>query len=96
MIHRFEIALADVDRGVYQDLDLRVARHPSEDISYLVTRVLAYALEYEDGLEFSKDSMMANCLPFGAATSRVGFLHGSRSAPLYRIAYTAPQKAANV
>ena len=41
MIHRFEIALADVDRGVYQDLDLRVARHPSEDISYLVTRVLA-------------------------------------------------------
>ncbi|GDY02459.1 hypothetical protein LBMAG49_17880 [Planctomycetota bacterium] len=54
MIHRFEIALADVDRGVYQDLDLRVARHPSEDISYLVTRVLAYALEYEDGLEFSK------------------------------------------
>jgi uncharacterized protein YaeQ len=54
MIHRFEIALADVDRGVYQDLDLRVARHPSEDVPYLLTRVLAYALEYEDGLEFSK------------------------------------------
>jgi uncharacterized protein YaeQ len=54
MIHRFEIALADVDRGVYADLDLRVHRHPSEDVPYLLTRVLAYALEYEPGLAFSK------------------------------------------
>lgn len=54
MIHRFEIALADVDRGVYQDLDLRAARHPSEDEPYLLTRVLALALEWRDGLEFSK------------------------------------------
>lgn len=54
MLHRFEIALADVDRGIYTDLDLRVARHPSEDNPYLLTRVLAFALEYGDGLEFSK------------------------------------------
>ncbi|MCC7064990.1 MAG: YaeQ family protein [Planctomycetes bacterium] len=54
MIHRFEIALADVDRGVYADLDLRVARHPSEDVPYLLTRVIAYALEYKEGLAFSK------------------------------------------
>lgn len=54
MIHRFEIALADVDRGVYTDLDLRVARHPSEDAPYLLTRVLAFALESKDGLAFSK------------------------------------------
>ena len=54
MIHRFEIQLADVDRGVYQDLDLRVARHPSEDVPYLLTRVLAFALEYEPGLAFTK------------------------------------------
>jgi uncharacterized protein YaeQ len=54
MLHRFEIALADVDRGVYQDLDLRVARHPSEDVPYLLTRVLAMVLEYEDGLAFGK------------------------------------------
>jgi uncharacterized protein YaeQ len=54
MIHRFEIALADVDRGVYADLDLRVARHPSEDVPYLLTRVLAAALEHKDGLVFSK------------------------------------------
>lgn len=54
MLHRFEIALADVDRGVYQDLDLRVARHPSEDEPYLLTRVLAFALEHKEGLAFSK------------------------------------------
>ncbi len=54
VLHRFEIALADVDRGVYTDLDLRVARHPSEDEPWLLTRVLAYALEYKEGLEFSK------------------------------------------
>jgi uncharacterized protein YaeQ len=50
MIHRFEIQLADVDRSVYEALDLRVARHPSEDVPYLLTRVLAFALEYEPGL----------------------------------------------
>lgn len=54
MIHRFEISLADVDRGVYVDLDVRAARHPSEDLPYLLTRVLAYALEHKEGLVFSK------------------------------------------
>lgn len=54
MLHRFEINLADVDRGVYQDLDLRVARHPSEDNAYLLTRVLAFALEHKEGLAFSR------------------------------------------
>jgi uncharacterized protein YaeQ len=54
VLHRFEIRLADVDRGVYTDLDLRVARHPSEDAPYLLTRVLAFALEHCDGLAFSK------------------------------------------
>ncbi|MEO6594550.1 MAG: YaeQ family protein [Planctomycetota bacterium] len=54
MLHRFEINLADVDRGVYADLDLRVARHPSEDAPYLLTRVLAFALEHKEGLSFSK------------------------------------------
>ena len=54
MLHRFEISLADVDRNVYADLDLRVARHPSEDEPYLLTRVLAFALEHKEGLAFSK------------------------------------------
>ncbi len=52
-MRRFAIELSDVDRGVYDTLDLRVAQHPSEGTAYLVTRVLAYALHYEDGIEFS-------------------------------------------
>ncbi len=53
-IYNFGIDLADSDRGVYEHLDLRVARHPSESEDYLVTRVLAYCLEYADGITFSK------------------------------------------
>jgi uncharacterized protein YaeQ len=52
-IYTFKIALADSDRGVYEDLDLRVARHPSETEEYLLTRVLAYCLEHTEGISFS-------------------------------------------
>lgn len=52
-VHNFEIALSDVDRGVYETLALKVARHPSESAEYLVARVLAYALEAAEGLSFS-------------------------------------------
>ena len=52
-IHNFDIELADADRHVYESLALRVARHPSESEEYLVTRVLAYVLEFTEGIEFS-------------------------------------------
>ena len=42
-----------MDRGVYSQIDFRAALHPSETTTYLVTRVLAYALNFQDGLEFS-------------------------------------------
>jgi uncharacterized protein YaeQ len=53
-IHTFEVQLADVDRGVYDDLTLRVARHPSETDTYMLTRLLAYCLEYEEGIAFTE------------------------------------------
>lgn len=53
-MHTFDIQLADVDRGVYEDLSVRVARHPSETDSFMLTRVLAYALEYQEGIAFSE------------------------------------------
>src|SRR5438067_1993122 len=53
-MRRFQIALADADRDVYEQLDLRVAQHPSESARYLVARVLARTLEHAEGLEFSK------------------------------------------
>jgi len=49
----FAIELADSDRAVYESLELRVARHPSETAEYLLTRVLAYCLEYSEGIAFS-------------------------------------------
>lgn len=52
-MHTFDVQLADVDRGVYEDLSLRVAQHPSETDAYMITRVLAYCLEYEEGISFS-------------------------------------------
>ncbi|MGJ0203035.1 YaeQ family protein [Leucobacter sp. gxy201] len=52
-IHVFAVQLADVDRGVYEDFSLRVARHPSETDAFMMTRLLAYCLEYREGIEFS-------------------------------------------
>ena len=52
-IYVFNIELADSDRGVYQPLQLRVARHPSESEEYFLTRILAYCLEYTEGISFS-------------------------------------------
>src|ERR1043165_2685412 len=53
-MRRFEIALADSDREIYESLELRVAQHPSESERYLIARVVARALEHAEGLEFSK------------------------------------------
>ena len=53
-IYTFDITLSDVDRNVYEQLALKVACHPSETDEYLLTRVLAYCLEYAEGIQFSK------------------------------------------
>ena len=54
VIHTFAVQVADMDRGVYEDLSLRVARHPSETDAFMLTRLLAYCLEYEEGIAFSE------------------------------------------
>jgi uncharacterized protein YaeQ len=59
-MHHFQITLFDVDRGVYEALDLRVARHPSESLRYLVTRTLAYCLCYEPDIAFSKGGLSSS------------------------------------
>lgn len=53
-IHTFQVQLADVDRGIYDEFALRAARHPSETAAYMLTRVLAYCLEFEEGIAFSE------------------------------------------
>ena len=53
-IYNFDIELADNDRNVYESLALRVAQHPSESGEYLIARLLAYLLEFGEGIEFSR------------------------------------------
>ncbi len=48
------VQLADADRGVYESLDLRMARQPSETAEYMTTRLLAYCLEYTEGIAFTE------------------------------------------
>ncbi|GGK65277.1 YaeQ family protein [Nocardia camponoti] len=62
-VHTFAVQLADVDRGVYEDFELRVAQHPSETTEYLVTRLLAYCLQYEEGIVFSEGGISATDEP---------------------------------
>jgi uncharacterized protein YaeQ len=52
-VHQFNIDLADSDRGVYEALELRLARHPSESETHLLTRLLAYCFEHAEGIAFS-------------------------------------------
>lgn len=53
-VYRVNISLSDVDRGVYENLELRPAQHPSEGAERLTARILAFALLYEEGLEFGR------------------------------------------
>jgi uncharacterized protein YaeQ len=59
-IYNLAIELADIDRGVYERLDLRLARQPSETIEYMLTRALAYCLEYQDGIELTEGVASGN------------------------------------
>jgi uncharacterized protein YaeQ len=52
-IYNATVELSDVDRGVYETLDLRLAMHPSESPAYFAARLFAYCLEYTEGIEFS-------------------------------------------
>lgn len=53
-IYNFDVQLANVDRGVYETFSVRAAQHPSEAAEYFAARVLAYCLEYAEGIGFSR------------------------------------------
>lgn len=53
-IYNFDVQLSDTDRNVYETLALRLARQPSETAEFLLTRALAYCLEYQEGIAFSR------------------------------------------
>lgn len=51
---KFEVDLADSDRGLYEPIELRVAQHPSETARFMVARVLARLFEHDEGVEFGR------------------------------------------
>jgi len=97
-IYVFKIDLADSDRGVYQPLELRVARHPSETEEHLLTRVLAYCLEYAEGIAFS-NGLFESDQPTIAVRDLTGALivwidvGAPEAARLHRAAKLAPRVA---
>lgn len=52
--YKFRLNLTDIDRAIYENLNLTVARHPSETEQRLTTRVLAHALWYHEQLTFGR------------------------------------------
>lgn len=59
-IYNLTIELADTDRGVYETVELRLARQPSESADYLLMRLLAYCLEYTEGIELTEGVAAGN------------------------------------
>ena len=51
-IFRMELTLSDMDREVYDQFPLTLARHPSETDERMMVRVLAFALEADERLTF--------------------------------------------
>jgi len=95
-LYLFKIDLADSDRGIYRPLELRVARHPSETEDHLLTRVLAYCLEYTEGIAFS-NGLFESDQPTVAVRDLTGALQvwidvgAPEAARMHRAAKLAPR-----
>jgi uncharacterized protein YaeQ len=96
-LYAFTIELAHVDRGVYETLSFRVAQHPSETPDFLLARVLAYCLEYAEGIQFSAGGLSDPDQPPIAVRDPTGRLQVwidigvPDAARLHKAAKTAPR-----
>ena len=98
-IYTLGVTLNDADRGVYETLSFRAARHPSESEEFLATRILAYCLEYTEGLAFSKGGLSEPDMPALAIRDLTGSLRAwievglPEAARLHKAAKAAPRLA---
>jgi uncharacterized protein YaeQ len=53
-IYKVELSIADMDRHYYETHNLTVAKHPSETDERLMVRLLAFALNAHEKLEFTR------------------------------------------
>lgn len=97
-LYSLEITLSHVDRQLYETLSLRVPMHPSESGEYFVARVLAYCLEYEEGIQFSRGVSDADdptlCIRDLTGTIQAWFEIGAPDAArLHKASKAAPRVA---
>ena len=53
-IFKVELEVTDMDRNHYQDYQLTIARHPSENDERMMVRLLSFALNAHEFLQFTK------------------------------------------
>ncbi|PIP01551.1 MAG: hypothetical protein COW18_02635 [Zetaproteobacteria bacterium CG12_big_fil_rev_8_21_14_0_65_54_13] len=53
-IFKAELEITDMDRNYYQDHNLTIARHPSENDERMMVRLLAFALNASEALQFTR------------------------------------------
>lgn len=53
-IYKFRISLSDINRNYYDTPSLTIAQHPSETVERMMVRVLAYCINAEPELTFTK------------------------------------------
>ncbi len=59
-MHHLELELTDGQRGLWRSLSLGTARHGSETPEYFVTRLLAWALHWTEGIEVRAGLCLGN------------------------------------
>lgn len=95
--YRFAVQLAHVDRNLYTDLDVKLARHPSETERSLLLRLVAFCLLHDEGIAFSKGGLSSPDEPALSVRALDGTLTtwidiGSPSAErLHKAAKAAPR-----
>ncbi|BBL71391.1 YaeQ family protein [Methylogaea oryzae] len=53
-VYKAELQIADMDRGYYQSHNITLALHPSETEERMMVRLLAFALNADEHLQFTK------------------------------------------
>lgn len=53
-IYKFNISLSDLNRDYYDSLHLTIALHPSETLQRMMARVVAFCINAQPDLEFTK------------------------------------------
>ena len=53
-VFKVRLNVSDLDRNVYEDFSLSVARHPSENDARMMLRIAAFALNADQALQFGR------------------------------------------